>query len=133
MKPLYLVQCQNCGAEFTPLPTQEFHPEKVAYSCPICHYCNTTTELPSDRLTIHSQDELESHLNTFMHKVRMGGLSADTIVLVLCRELEFAAELAHPGRRIHVQLIDLGSQDFEIYDHSLPDQREILQQRIVGQ
>jgi len=133
MKQSYPVQCQNCGAEFTLVLPLESHHEKVEYRCTVCHYYNTTTEFPSDRLSIHSEDELESQLSTFMHQVRMGGLSADTIVGVLCRELEFAAELAHPGRRLYVQLIDLGSQDFEVYDHPIPDQRDILQQRIIGQ
>lgn len=133
MKQSYSVQCQNCGAEFTPAFSLTTHRNKIGCRCPVCNYYNTISETPVDQPTLHSQDELENQLSTFMHKVRMDGLSADTIVHALRRELEFAAELAHPGRRLYVQLIDLGSQDFEGYDHPLPDQREILQRRSISQ
>lgn len=68
-----------------------------------------------------------------MQQMRMGGLSAEAIVHALRRELEFAAELAHPGRRLYVQLIDLGSQDLETGNQPVPDQRDLLQHRSVGQ
>lgn len=132
MKKQITVQCQNCGTEFAVVAPPAVYYKEPGYQCPTCHFYQVIQHSP-EVLNIHSQDELEDQLSTFIEQARMNGWKGEDIVSALRRELEFAAELAHPGRRLYVQLIDLGAQDSEPRAQFTPDQREILQSRSVGQ
>jgi rubredoxin len=110
------LRCNNCGYEFIPshaLNSQVENPN----ICPVCHFGPTElpqqAEQPAARLAVQkpfSATDLENQLKTLINKARTNGLASEVIVDVLRSELEFEAELGQ-GRRLLVQIIDLGFQD----------------------
>jgi hypothetical protein len=127
------MRCPNCGTEFTPAGPLEFNSQHDAwgYDCPVCQYhvppSALTEQVPSMTL-----GEFETELRALLARARTGGLSDEELVPVLRDELEFVAELAHPGRRVSAQIIDLGSQFTEITGAALPDRRDALRTRAIG-
>jgi len=79
-----------------------------------------------------SVDDLSTQLGALITGARASGLAAPIIVQALRDELEFAAELAHAGRRFCVQLIDLGPQESAILQRPVRDRRAMLQTRSVN-
>ncbi len=125
MKPALLIRCPNCGTELD-IP-QATLPLKAR--CPICEYPLEALEtLP----TIKSVSELETQLRTLLDAARMSDLDHEDIIQILHDELEFACELGNPGRRIYVQILDLGNQEGDPVHRPPNDRRTILHSRSVG-
>jgi hypothetical protein len=126
------VRCTNCGTEWTPAPRvlDQGGASTGADACPVCHLpLSTSDTAPTDAVSV---DDLANQLGEFIAEARASGLDADAIVQVLRDELEFAAEMAHTGRRFFVQLIDLGPQESTIVQRPVRDRREMLQSRSVN-
>jgi hypothetical protein len=119
------VQCSNCGAtiEIPLLGVDIVH-------CPVCQY---TFELrPPVQASDFTSATLETSLSDLMAQARASGLDRDEIVRVLRDELEFAAELAHAGRNMTVQIIDLGPLDNQVARAPVRDRTTILRGRAVS-
>lgn len=133
MQQQRIIHCPNCGTEFSPSPfSEERHDQaKLGYECPVCHfYVSATPTL--QRRTHLSLDELETELSTLFTDAFTSGLSPDMVVNVLRNELAFAAELAHPGRRLSIQIIDLGPEETEILQRPVHDPGANRQSRSLG-
>jgi hypothetical protein len=119
------VQCSNCGAmiEIPLIGVDTVH-------CPVCQYV-FELRAPSQ---IHefTPEALETSLSNLMAQARASGLDRDEIVRVLRDELEFAAELAHTGRNMTVQIIDLGPLESHAARPPIRDRTTILRGRVVG-
>lgn len=122
------VRCPNCGTNWLP-PARTFDSRSVA-ECPVCQLPVAATDATPQRAM--SANELTVQLGALISSARAGGLDDAVIVQKLRDELEFAAEMAHVGRRFCVQLIDLGPQESSILQRPIRDRRESMQQRRVG-
>jgi rubredoxin len=103
-----LRRCPNCGTFFPgddrAASSQE---SSLAYRCPVCEFVfSEDGPAPST-----SASELEAEINQLVASARQNGVQPDDIVQVLRDELAFMCELAQPGRRVSVEVIDLGPQD----------------------
>jgi hypothetical protein len=127
------VRCGNCGTVWTPDEPLQFGSSQGewGYTCPVCQYHVTAGDsAASIPLTAA---EFQARLGALLAEARAGGLAPDELVPILRDELEFEAELAHHGRRILIQIIDLGSVEVEMVAMPEPDRREMIQNRVVGQ
>jgi phage FluMu protein Com len=96
------LRCANCGTVLD-LPTGG---ELAGVTCPVCQFFNRfSTTVVESALTCET---LEGRLSELITHGRASGIPLDEIVRILRDELEFTAELAHSGRDLCVQIIDLG-------------------------
>ncbi|MEI6043814.1 MAG: hypothetical protein WCS37_05425 [Chloroflexota bacterium] len=120
------LRCYNCGSEFIPTEAlnSQFENSAATCNCPVCHFgpiVIPTTSFeqaarPVGRQAVPkplSATDLENQLKTLVNRARTNGLASEVIVDILRSELEFEAELGQ-GRRLLVQIIDLGFQDSAI-------------------
>jgi hypothetical protein len=122
-------QCPNCGATISPNLTVEASSDgPVGGRCPVCQM-SMTSPAPERRNQLASAEDLGSRLSSLVELARNSGLPADEIVQVLRDELAFTAELAHLGRQMFVQIIDLGPQEGMVADPAAPDGRDLLLSR----
>ena len=108
------IRCPNCGTEWAPQEplTTSGSDSDWGYTCPVCQYhVSATPEAPQEALT---GAELQARLAELLTLARTSGLSSEEIVNIMRDELEFEAELSTPGRRMLVQIIDLGTIEPEI-------------------
>jgi hypothetical protein len=129
----FTMRCANCGTEFAPSGPLEFRSEhdEWGYVCPVCQY-HVSSSAKSESQSTMTVAQVETELRALLAKARAGGLTDRELVAVIRDELEFVAELAHSGRRLSVQIIDLGDQYTEVTGTALPDRRELLQTRVIG-
>ena len=125
-----ILRCVNCGTEFKPAGPLEFRGDRAswAYACPVCQFLVQAPRPEKVRRRL-SAGELEIRLSALLADARASGVTPDDIERVLRAELEFVAELANPGRRLLVNIIDLGPQEVELGVAPVHDQRELLQSR----
>lgn len=118
------LHCLNCGHVWRP----DESPAGTTATCPVCQFrvADPVADIPPV-----SADELETRLSTLVEAAFAGGVAPDAIVQVLQDELEFAAELAHSGRRMYVQIIDLGPQERAEITRPAPDRSTVLRSRAV--
>ena len=122
-------QCPNCGAKISPGDPAETRSDGPAGGrCPVCQMSMTPSE-PVSSSQLASAEDLGSRLSSLLELARVSGLAPDDIVQVLRDELAFTAELAHQGRQVFVQIIDLGPQQGMAADPAAPDGRELLLSR----
>jgi hypothetical protein len=81
---------------------------------------------------ILTADDLAQRLGALMADARAAAIDDETIVQVLSDELEFAAELAHAGRNMCVQVIDLGPLEEPAFARPVRDRSTILRRRALG-
>jgi len=129
------LRCNNCGYEFIPTDAlnSQFENSAAAYNCPVCHFgpvvISTEPLQQAARQAVQkpmSATDLENQLKTLINKARTSGLASEAIVDVLRSELEFEAELGQ-GRRLLVQIIDLGFQDIAISQTPFRNNRQTPQ------
>jgi hypothetical protein len=132
-KRSFTMRCANCGTEFAPSGPLEFRSEheEWGYDCPVCQY-HVPSSAQSESQSAMTVTQVETELRALLAKARAGGLADQELVAMLRDELEFVAELAHNGRRLSVQIIDLGEQYSEVVGEALPDRREALHTRALG-
>ncbi len=125
------IKCDDCGYEFSESSSSilEFANSAASYCCPKCNFSGAATAVatPQEAFSAANLGEL---LKTLLDKARVNGLSSTAIVAVLRAELEFAAELEQAGRRMLVQIIDLGFEELA-YTATIPyhSSRELPQKR----
>jgi len=121
------LRCSNCGYEFVPNTELNSPNENLIsdYNCPVCQFGPVAISAASPQKTMSATD-LENQLKTLLSKARTGGLTSDVIVDVLRSELEFEAELGQ-GRRLLVQLIDLGFHDVDTAPSPIRNSRQTPQ------
>lgn len=124
------MRCVNCGTEWVPevVPGGVEDLQVLDYSCPVClfRFRPTATPLAPRNMT---RDELAANLDTLISDARSSGLDLTIITQTLRDELEFVAELGSVGRRLYVQIVDLGPQEGTITNRPLRDRGETLQSR----
>jgi hypothetical protein len=123
MEEHVLLSCTNCGHEWSP--------QGASLECPVCGF-PAVADMAMDSAAIRSIADLEAQLSALLISARASGLDADEIVRVLRDELEFAAELAHAGRRLYVQLLDLGPQEGDMRTQPSRNRGATLRGRGVG-
>lgn len=119
-----VVTCPNCGTPFQATSATRTGRDE-AYRCPVCQM-RFTPSTAGRRHRMASTEDFEASLSSLVELARASGLDTDQILKVLRGELAFAAELAHRGRHLCVQIIDLGplgEPDSDPFPH---DGREVL-------
>jgi hypothetical protein len=125
------LHCVNCGNTWEPAERQRAGEQALAeIVCPVCQYPISTAE--EGRASAITVNDLESQLSTLIGAAFADGLEPQDIVKVLQDELEFAAEMAHAGRRLFIQIVDLGPQEAEIHASPVRDRSTILRSRAAG-
>lgn len=106
------LKCPNCGHEFTVSPTSTMNTEvrKPRYACPVCQY-SITDPTSVDLAPAPNIADIQTQLDQLLRSARASGVQPAEIVELLRAELQFEAELAQAGRRVVVQVIDLGPQE----------------------
>jgi rubredoxin len=123
------LRCPNCGEPIPPDAKVETSSNGPAgYRCPVCQLQFTPAE-PEPTGQLASAEDLETRLSSLVSLARASGLTADEIVQALRDELAFTAEMAHRGRQVFVQIIDLGPQVGVAPDPTAPEGRELLLSR----
>ena len=120
------IHCLSCGIEFRSLEQTQVRNEPSRYDCPTCHY---QTVAPSNLSNpALSPSDFQRRLSALV-QAAWGSVLPTEIVSIVRDELEFVAELAHTGRRVYVQIIDLGPHE----QAALPtrDRKEVLQSRSI--
>lgn len=133
MSRQHVIRCENCGTEWA-VEEHVYTADEVAALedvCPVCHFRVASVAMPA-LAAMQSTRDLELRLSALISEARTSGLDDASIVDTLRDELEFIAELAHAGRNLSVQIIDLGPQDSDLAQRPLRDRRDILQTRSVG-
>jgi threonine synthase len=123
MEEHVVLRCANCG--------NEWEPQGLSLNCPVCGF-PAVAEMAIDSTAIRSIADLEAQLSALLLGARASGLDPDEVVRVLRDELEFAAELAHAGRRLYVQLLDLGPQEADMRAQPTRNRGATLRGRGVG-
>lgn len=102
-------RCSNCGNELK-LANESPSTLEPLYICPVCHFQEVTTGAarPHKAITLA---ELATQLKNFLNRARADGVESEEIINILRAEIEFEAEMGHLGRRVMVQIIDLGFQE----------------------
>lgn len=121
------LRCPNCGTTFQPddsLPSESRSRRAMAYRCPVCQY-----EVAATRERLVSVEALGADVSSLVERARVSGVAPDEIVRILRDELAFMAEMANQGRRLHVEIIDLGPHDNEVPALLNEDGRELLTHR----
>ena len=108
-----MLRCGNCGTEWVPNDPLEYSKDREAWTslCPVCQF-QVTADSPTAKRPF-TLSELETRLSALLTDARRSGVPPSQTVELLNRELAFAAELAHPGRRILVHIIDMGPQEID--------------------
>lgn len=119
------IPCVNCGTALEPLARGA-----TSVRCPVCGFLNDLSA-PAQALAF-TRDSLESSLGDLISRARAGGLTSDEILAALRDELEFAAELASGGRRIFVQIVDLGPHEGPAAPQPTRDRAVALRGRALG-
>ena len=124
-----LIRCENCGTTWSPQRSRSGHIQAELSSpvCPVCHLSVAESTHASAQVT--SIADLEMQLDVLVRGAWASGIDTDAIVHVLRDELALAAEMRHTGRRIAIQIIDLGPQERELLQRPMRDQREMLANR----
>jgi hypothetical protein len=74
--------------------------------------------------------DLETRLRSLLKEAHSKGMTSAQIEKTLRDELEYEVELAHPGRRVLFQVIDLGVKDDETVSMPVKSTRELFQDAI---
>lgn len=124
-----LIRCSNCGTLWSTQQslsghTLAAHPSPI---CPVCHL-SIADNTPSPT-SVTSITDLEMQLDVLVRGALANGIDTNAIVHVLRDELALAAEMNHIGRRIAVQILDLGPMERELLQRPMRDQRELLANR----
>jgi hypothetical protein len=129
MEENVVLHCVNCGYEWA--QTAPAGLLARSYACPVCEFPVSLQAAPASDapLTI---DGLAQRLGALMAEARDAGIEDDMIVQLLSDELEFAAELAHAGRNMCVQIIDLGPLEEPAFDRPVRDRSVVLRRRALG-
>lgn len=129
MKQKVTMRCVNCGTEWEPATYRDNADDHQPLDpvCPVCQFPVSLTAAPPS-LPL-SSDDFVSRLDALVSEARFSGLSLEKIANVLRDELEFVAEMANPGHRIHVQVIDLGPAENGILYMPVHDRNLVLQRR----
>lgn len=101
------LRCANCGT-LLDLPVGA---NLVGVLCPVCQFFNGFSTAAEE--TTLTYETLEARLSDLITRGRASGIPLDDIVRLLRDELEFTAELAHSGRDLCVQIVDLGPRTGE--------------------
>ncbi len=80
-----------------------------------------------------SADTLQARLVALLTDARTSGVPAEQIVGILRDELAFEAELTAPGRRMLVQVIDLGQFEPALRPRDTSHEPELSHSRSLGQ
>ena len=129
-----LPRCPNCGTEWAPEGALVTGGEQNSwgYPCPVCLF-HVTFPAMGQELVPLSVGELQGRLTALLTEARLSGVMSDEIVAVLRDELEFEAELGAPGRRMLVQIIDLGQLDPEMQPMRPSGSRKLQHSRSLAQ
>ncbi len=129
---LHLERCTNCGNEWAP---KEYPSSGDTLNAPasVCHVHLTPHQSPAGEAASLSVDDLQVSLIALMTHARASGLLMEEIVGVLRDELAFAAELTAPGRRMLVQIMDLGQFEPALRPRHTARAPELLHSRALGQ
>lgn len=125
LEPLPM-RCVNCGTMLEP-PALSGAADVI---CPVCNY-HMASDAQSAAAHALTAAELETQLGALVVEARESGVPSEEIVRVLRDELEFAAELAHAGRRLTVQIIDLGPQEGQGLARPVRDRSSVLRGRVT--
>ena len=126
MSNLASLRCVNCGSSLGVPPVGA-----TVVRCPVCQLDNPLFVAPtSSPLTA---ELFARGLEALVAQARASGVSGEAIVAVLRDELEFAAELAHAGRQLHVQILDLGPAEGQAATPPIRDRTSVLRGRTVGE
>ncbi|HWQ12140.1 MAG TPA: hypothetical protein VNL77_05035 [Roseiflexaceae bacterium] len=126
-----ILQCPNCGHTWSQNERPKGGAQQPAGAvCPVCQFRLALTAPAA--VPALSVDELESQLSTLIDEARASGVASDAIVDILRDELAFALELAHPGRRMYIQIIDLGPQEDDALSFPVRDRSVVLRSRSLG-
>ncbi len=132
---LQIQRCPNCGTEWTPqeqLPGDE-NLDTRDYICPVCQFHLTQHLSSIDESPSLSVDDLQTRLVALLTDARASGVSAEEIVGILRDELSFEAELTAPGRRMLVQIIDLGQFEPALQPRDTSRESQMSHSRSLGQ
>lgn len=128
MEESSVLHCANCGYEWT---QDVLNSSAVqTYACPVCEYPVSLEAAPAG--ASFTADDLAQRLGALMAEARAAGIDDETIVHILSDELEFAAELAHAGRNMCVQIIDLGPLEELAFERPVRDRSAVLRRRALG-
>jgi LSD1 subclass zinc finger protein len=119
------IQCGNCGTTLQ-VPAAG----ATTVQCPVCRFVNDVSSAAQPPM--FTRESLEHSLGALIEQARAGGLTSDEIVATLRDELEFAADLAHFGRHMCVQIIDLGPQEVQGARLPVRDRSSLLRGRSLG-
>jgi phage FluMu protein Com len=126
MRDQLSLRCANCGTLLEP-PAEG---KLFGVTCPVCQFFNRIdASVGEPALTC---EMLEVRLSELISQGRASGIPLDAIVRMLRDELEFTAELAHSGRDLCVQIIDLGPLVGEPIRRANRDESVLLRGRALG-
>ena len=120
-------RCPNCGTEFAS-PAIESGQQSEVLRCPVCQF-EFVIEAPDKRQAPTSTAELARAMSDLIRQARATQTPDTQIIETLRSELAFQAELANPGRRMWVQIIDLGARDSQTGATQESDQRDLIHSR----
>lgn len=108
-------RCPNCGTEWVPEGTLVTGGDQGSwgYPCPVCRFHVTFPSVAREHVPL-TAGEVQSRLTTLLTEARQDSVTSQELVALLRDELEFEAELGAPGRRMLVQIIDLGQLEPEM-------------------
>jgi len=127
MEPATTMRCVNCGMTLEMVSDAG----QGTMRCSVCEFPFDVETMDTQPLIV-SVNDLEAQLDTLLAAARAGDISAEDILRTLRDELEFAAELAQPGRHLSVQILDLGPREGVPMSRQAPQQRAPLNSRAVG-
>lgn len=129
-----VLHCDNCGTDFKPSQPLELHDSNNTwgYPCPVCQF-QVTARKPGKARQVLAAGDFETQLSQFLADARRRGVALEEIVRVLRDELEFAMELANPGRRMVLSVIDLGEQESSTGTMQVRDLRDVRNSRSLAQ
>lgn len=126
-QPLSL-KCPNCGHEFTVSSEsiENTAPPQSGYYCPVCQYL-VVPPSSVERPQVQGLADVQAQIDLLLRTARANGVPPSDIVELLRDELQFEAELAQVGRRMVVQIIDLGPRETTaapgVNPHTIPNMR----------
>lgn len=121
-----VLRCINCGSLLGTAPEHA-----TAVRCPVCQLENPIFAAAGDSAI--TLELLARGVEALVAQARASGVNAESIVGVLRDELQFAAELAHTGRQLHVQILDLGPAEGQFAAPPIRDRTAVLRGRAVGE
>jgi hypothetical protein len=117
------LRCPNCGTEGLPAPEGGVE-ESI---CKVCGY-----HFQVEAANYLTEEELTSQIAGLVARARSSGLSHERITRILRDELAFAAELTSPGRRMHVQVIDLGPAETTLFGGAIDPRPSLPGRPLLG-